>query len=242
MPGEFSGPDRSRFVRSTSDPGPLPSNDEDIAFASVTQLSRWIEQRKLTSERLTNIYLTRLERFDPKLRCVITLTRDLALQQAKNADAEIALPAGRIDRPAELLHHLRPAHQGARQELRKEGDVERVSVERIERRLAAPKIDQIHDVMEGEEGDAERQRQIDMRHRLPEQQREIGRGEIGIFEDAEPFAEGDLGLLSDVGLPEAVLSVILDETDLYADEQLGRIAREMGFADELSSVLDKLGR
>ena len=57
-----------------------------------------------------------------------------------------------------------------------------------------------------------------------------------------PFAEGDLGLLSDVGLPEAVLSVILDETDLYADEQLGRIAREMGFADELSSVLDKLGR
>jgi putative tRNA adenosine deaminase-associated protein len=61
-------------------------------------------------------------------------------------------------------------------------------------------------------------------------------------EDAEPFEEGDLGLLSDVGLPEAVLSVILDETDLYADEQLGRIAREMGFADELSSVLDRLGR
>ncbi|HEY2085575.1 MAG TPA: tRNA adenosine deaminase-associated protein [Mycobacterium sp.] len=62
------------------------------------------------------------------------------------------------------------------------------------------------------------------------------------LEDAEPFEEGDLGLLSDVGLPEAVLSVILDETDLYADEQLGRIAREMGFADELSSVLDRLGR
>jgi putative tRNA adenosine deaminase-associated protein len=62
------------------------------------------------------------------------------------------------------------------------------------------------------------------------------------LEDAEPFEEGDLGLLSDVGLPEAVLSVILDETDLYADEQLGRIAREMGFADELSSVLERLGR
>ena len=62
------------------------------------------------------------------------------------------------------------------------------------------------------------------------------------LEDADPFAEGDLGLLSDIGLPEAVLSVILDETDLYADEQLGRIAREMGFADELSSVLDKLNR
>ncbi|OBF15448.1 tRNA adenosine deaminase-associated protein [Mycobacterium kubicae] len=62
------------------------------------------------------------------------------------------------------------------------------------------------------------------------------------LEDADPFEEGDVGLLSDVGLPEAVLSVILDETDLYADEQLGRIAREMGFADELSAVIDRLGR
>ena len=62
------------------------------------------------------------------------------------------------------------------------------------------------------------------------------------LEDADPFEEGDLGLLSDVGLPEAVLSVILDETDLYADEQLGRIAREMGFAEELSAVIDRLGR
>ncbi|MGV0798598.1 tRNA adenosine deaminase, partial [Mycolicibacterium elephantis] len=62
------------------------------------------------------------------------------------------------------------------------------------------------------------------------------------LDEAEPFEEGDLGLLSDVGLPDAVLSVILDETDLYADEQLGRIAREMGFADELSKVLERLGR
>jgi putative tRNA adenosine deaminase-associated protein len=62
------------------------------------------------------------------------------------------------------------------------------------------------------------------------------------LEEAEPFEEGDLGLLSDVGLPEAVLGVILDESDLYADEQLGRIAREMGFADELAAVLDRLGR
>ena len=57
-----------------------------------------------------------------------------------------------------------------------------------------------------------------------------------------PFEEGDLGLLADIGLPEAVLGVILDESDLYADEQLGRIAREMGFADELSAVLDRLDR
>jgi Asp-tRNA(Asn)/Glu-tRNA(Gln) amidotransferase A subunit family amidase len=85
-----SGPQRDQFLRTKSDPGPLPANDADIAFAPVTQLSRWIEQRKLTSERLAQIYLRRIEQFDPKLRCVITLTRDLALAQARKADAEIA--------------------------------------------------------------------------------------------------------------------------------------------------------
>ncbi len=62
------------------------------------------------------------------------------------------------------------------------------------------------------------------------------------LEDRDPFEEGDLSVLADVGLPEAVLSVILDETDLYPDEQLGRIAREMGFAEELSAVLDRMDR
>src|SRR6266404_3049418 len=90
LPGQRSGPQRDQFIRSKTDPGALPSNDTDIAFAPVTQLSRWIEQRKLTSERLTQIYLHRIKQFDPKLRCVITLTRDLALAQAKKADQEIA--------------------------------------------------------------------------------------------------------------------------------------------------------
>ncbi|MGC2109088.1 MAG: amidase [Candidatus Korobacteraceae bacterium] len=90
LPGQQQLPTRSEFIRSKTDSGPLPGNDEDIAYAPVTQLSRWIEQRKLTSKRLTNIYLARLEQFNPKLRCVITLTRELALQQAKQADQEIA--------------------------------------------------------------------------------------------------------------------------------------------------------
>jgi Asp-tRNA(Asn)/Glu-tRNA(Gln) amidotransferase A subunit family amidase len=81
---------RDRFVRSTADPGPLPTSDDDIAYAPVTQLSRWIEQRKLTSTRLTEIYLKRLQQSDPKLRCVITLTTDHAMGQAKQVDAEIA--------------------------------------------------------------------------------------------------------------------------------------------------------
>jgi putative tRNA adenosine deaminase-associated protein len=62
------------------------------------------------------------------------------------------------------------------------------------------------------------------------------------LEDSDPFEEGDLAVLADLGLPDAVLSVILSETDLYADEQIGRIAREMGFAEELSAVLDRLDR
>jgi Asp-tRNA(Asn)/Glu-tRNA(Gln) amidotransferase A subunit family amidase len=90
LPGQKTRPDRDRFVRSKVDAGALPARDEDIAFAPLTHLSRWIEQRKISSERLTHLYLQRLERFNPKLRCVITFTRDLALALAKKADEEIA--------------------------------------------------------------------------------------------------------------------------------------------------------
>src|SRR5215471_15329627 len=84
-------PDRpDRFVRSKPNGAPLPSSDDDIAFAPVTQLSRWIESRQLTSERLTNIYLNRIERYDPKIRAIITLTKEHALARAKAADTEIA--------------------------------------------------------------------------------------------------------------------------------------------------------
>src|SRR5919205_3114035 len=91
LPGLVPPPSSTdRFVRSKDDGAPLPSSDDDIAFAPVTRLSRWIESRQLTSERLTNIYLGRVERFDSKLRSVITLTKDHALERAKAADAEIA--------------------------------------------------------------------------------------------------------------------------------------------------------
>ncbi len=91
------GPTGDVFTRTSADPGPLPTDDDDIAFAPVTQLSRWIERRAITSERLTRIYLARVERFEAKLRCVITLTKELALAQASRADAEIA--AGRYRGP-----------------------------------------------------------------------------------------------------------------------------------------------
>src|SRR5262245_12694467 len=89
LPGIMLPASNDRFVRSRID-APLPSSDDDIAFAPVTQLSRWIESRKLSSERLTMIYLGRIERLDSKIRSIITLTKDHALARAKAADAEIA--------------------------------------------------------------------------------------------------------------------------------------------------------
>ena len=90
LPGHQARPVSDRFTRSDADPGSLPADDAEIAFAPVWQLSRWIESRKLSSERLTNIYLERIARFDPVLRCVITLSRELGLMQARKADREIA--------------------------------------------------------------------------------------------------------------------------------------------------------
>ncbi|MEA3107118.1 MAG: hypothetical protein QOI88_1723 [Gammaproteobacteria bacterium] len=89
-PGQRPAGSVRRFIRRTMHAAPVPARDDDIAFAPVAQLSQWIGHRQLSSERLTRIYLERLQRFDPRLRCVITLTSELALVQAKRADAEIA--------------------------------------------------------------------------------------------------------------------------------------------------------
>jgi Asp-tRNA(Asn)/Glu-tRNA(Gln) amidotransferase A subunit family amidase len=77
------------FVRSRSDPGPLPQDAEDIAFAPVTALSEWLRTGQISSRRLTEIYLERLKTIAPKLECVATLTEDLALQQADAADEKL---------------------------------------------------------------------------------------------------------------------------------------------------------
>lgn len=90
LPGQTPGPGTNRFIRSAADAGPVPSSDREIAYAPVTRLARWIESRRLSSERLTRIYIDRITRFNPKLNCVITLTADHALEQARAADREIA--------------------------------------------------------------------------------------------------------------------------------------------------------
>ena len=90
LPGTKHGPTEDSFASGGQPVPTLPESEADIAFAPVTWLADWIRTRQITSERLTGIYLQRLEAFDPKLHCVITLTREHALQQARAADGEIA--------------------------------------------------------------------------------------------------------------------------------------------------------
>jgi Asp-tRNA(Asn)/Glu-tRNA(Gln) amidotransferase A subunit family amidase len=80
----------SSFVRGAGKGVAMPVKDEDIAYAPVWQLARWIEAKAITSERLTGIYLERLERINKELNCVISLTRDHAIEQARASDREIA--------------------------------------------------------------------------------------------------------------------------------------------------------
>jgi Asp-tRNA(Asn)/Glu-tRNA(Gln) amidotransferase A subunit family amidase len=68
----------------------LPENIDELAFYSVRQLGELIRTRQVTSEKLTRFYLERLKKYGPKLECVVTLTEEVALAQAKRADAEIA--------------------------------------------------------------------------------------------------------------------------------------------------------
>lgn len=67
-----------------------PDNDEDLAFASVAQLSQLIRSRQVTSVELTQLYLDRLHKYDPQLKCVVSFMDEHALRQAKRADEELA--------------------------------------------------------------------------------------------------------------------------------------------------------
>lgn len=66
-----------------------PKQDEDLAFLPLTELAALVKAKKVSSEELTRVYLSRLKEYGPRLLCVITLTEDLALEQARAADKEI---------------------------------------------------------------------------------------------------------------------------------------------------------
>lgn len=74
-----------------------PDQIEDVAYFSVLQLAELLRTRQVTSTQLTEMYLSRLKRYDPQLEFVVTMTEELALEQARRADEEIQ--AGRYRGP-----------------------------------------------------------------------------------------------------------------------------------------------
>ena len=90
VPGQVFNRTQTRFVTSFRAEETRPEQLDDVAFWPVTRLSRLIESRAVSSIELTRMYLARIERYDPVLRSVITVTEDLAIEQATRADEEIA--------------------------------------------------------------------------------------------------------------------------------------------------------
>ncbi|MGZ8545431.1 MAG: amidase family protein, partial [Flavisolibacter sp.] len=68
----------------------LPKNKNDLAYYSILQLASLVKNKKISSVALTQFFLNRLKNFGDTLQSVITLTEDLAMQQARQADSEIA--------------------------------------------------------------------------------------------------------------------------------------------------------
>lgn len=91
-PDGFKAPEGAQSVVFPAIPKNVerPSSDEEIAFLSIPELASLLRSAKLTSEKLTKIYLDRIERFDGQLESVITVTRETALAQARKADREIS--------------------------------------------------------------------------------------------------------------------------------------------------------
>ncbi|QDV32897.1 amidase [Tautonia plasticadhaerens] len=67
-----------------------PGSDEELAFLPVSELSALVRARAVTSIELTELYLGRLKKYDPMLKCVVNLTEEVAREQARKADAELA--------------------------------------------------------------------------------------------------------------------------------------------------------
>ncbi len=89
LPDRPVPPQEDRVVTSSARP-PQPSTPDDLAFAPLTALSAWIRDGYLSSRMLTDIYLERIGTHGDRLECMVTVTADLARQQADEADAERA--------------------------------------------------------------------------------------------------------------------------------------------------------
>ncbi|PIN01429.1 Amidase [Handroanthus impetiginosus] len=81
-PKRFSYPSLSGVER--------PKSDEDIAFMSILELGQLMKSKQITSKELARIFLDRLKRYGPVLESVVTITEELAYEQAKHADELLA--------------------------------------------------------------------------------------------------------------------------------------------------------
>jgi Asp-tRNA(Asn)/Glu-tRNA(Gln) amidotransferase A subunit family amidase len=88
LPGKKFNLKTAKFKLSKTE-APKFTSLEDLPFASLTQLAELVRSRKVSPVELTKMYLARLKKYGPKLNCVVTLTEDLALAQANEAEGEI---------------------------------------------------------------------------------------------------------------------------------------------------------
>ncbi len=91
LPPHYSPPtEQEPLVLGEIEKVSLPENREELAWYTVRELGELLRTRQITSFELTEFFLERLERFDDTLHCVVTLTEALALEQARQADLDIA--------------------------------------------------------------------------------------------------------------------------------------------------------
>jgi len=90
LPGSSYPAQSGGVTGAVTDAGELPSSEEDIAFAPVHRQAHWIRTKQISARELTQLYLDRIERYADLLKNYITVTADLAMEQAARADDELA--------------------------------------------------------------------------------------------------------------------------------------------------------
>ncbi len=138
-PGPAPAPVPRSYAMSAQPAVTRPDELEDAAFYTVTQLAELIRSRQVSSLELTEMYLARLKRYDPLLKCVAAFTEELAIEQATRADDEIArglyrgplhgIPWGAKDLLATRGY---PTQWGAKPYVGKQLDVDATVVQRLE--------------------------------------------------------------------------------------------------------------
>jgi Asp-tRNA(Asn)/Glu-tRNA(Gln) amidotransferase A subunit family amidase len=88
--GETIPTKQEKIVWDVSNNIQMPANKNELAFYSIMQLASLVKNKKITSVELTKFFIARLRKWGDTLQSVITLTEDLAMQQAKQADEEIS--------------------------------------------------------------------------------------------------------------------------------------------------------